>query len=345
MVHILGFILFSFFVTSVLLVPFINLLYKIRFQRQKQKTVDIFEVRTPIFDKLHSHKIGTPVGGGALIIFVVTILYVLVISLAPLLGFEMTANYPYKKEIQVMLFTFLAFGALGLYDDLRKTFDLKRTKFWGLRFRHKFLIQWILAIFIAWLLYSQLEIDIVHISFFDQVLNLGWLYIPLAAFVIVSFSNAVNISDGLDGLASGLLVICLIAFLIMSRSILDTTVSIFLGLWIGALIAFLYFNTWPARIWLGDVGALSFGATLAVIGLLLGKTVALAIIGGAFVIEAASSLLQILSKQIRGKKLFEVAPLHLWLQAKGWEEPKIVFRFWLAQTMLAIFGLWLSFFG
>lgn len=343
MVQILGLILLSFFVISVLLVPFINFLYRIKFQRQRQQTRDIFEARTPIFDKLHGHKIGTPQGGGALIIFVVTLLYLLAVFLAPIFGIVQTAVYPFKKEVQILLFTFLSFAALGAYDDLRKTLGLKRAKFWGLRFRYKFLIQWILALLIAWLLYSQLGIDIVNIRFFD-VVNLGVLYIPFAAFVIVSFANAVNIADGLDGLAAGLLVISLIAFLAISSSILDTTLSMFLGLWIGALIAFLYFNIWPARVWLGDVGSLSFGATLAVCGLLLGKPIALAVIGGIFVVEVTSSLLQILSKKLRGKKIFEVAPIHLWLQHKGWEEPKIVFRFWLAQIMFAIFGLWLSFF-
>lgn len=193
------------------------------------------------------------------------------------------------------------------------------------------------------MLYFDLGIKIVNIRFFD-VFNLGVLYIPFAAFTIVSFANAVNIADGLDGLATGLMLISLAAFLVMSGSILDTTLSTFLGLWIGALIAFLYFNVWPARIWLGDVGALSFGATLAVSGLLLGKPLALVLIGGIFVVEVGSSLLQLLSKSLRKKKVFEVAPIHLWLQNKGWQEPKIVFRFWLAQIILAIFGLWLSFF-
>jgi len=343
MVQILGLILLSFFVISILLVPYINILYKIKFIRQKQKTKDLFEARTPIFDKLHAHKAGTPVGGGALIIFVVTFLYLLIFYLFPYLGITRTSVYPYKKEIEVLLFTFLSFGALGLIDDLRKTLGFKRTKFWGLRFRFKFIAQWILAIIIASMLYFSLGISILNIRFFD-IFNLGIFYIPFAAFIIVSFTNAVNISDGLDGLAAGLLVICLIAFLVLSASILDSTLSIFLGLWIGALIAFLYFNVWPARIILGDVGALSFGATLAVAGLLLGKPLGLAIIGGVFVLEVASSLIQILSKKIRKKRVFEVAPLHLWVQHKGWQEPKIVFRFWLAQVIFAIFGLWLSFF-
>lgn len=338
---ILGLILLSFITISILLVPFINLLYRIKFQRQNQKTRNIFLERTPIFDRLHSHKAGTPVGGGALIILVVTIIYLVLINLWPILGIERTAVYPFKKEAQLILFAFLSFGALGLYDDLRKTFGFQKTTFWGLRFRHKFIAQLIFALIIASLMYFDLGISVVNIRYFD-FFDLGIFYIPFAMFVIISFANAVNIADGLDGLASGLMVICLMAFLVISSTIIDTTVSTFLGLLIGSLIAFLYFNIWPARIWLGDVGALSLGAVLAVCGLLLGKPLALVIIGGVFVIEVASSLLQILSKKFRGKKLFEVAPLHLWFQNKGWPESKVVFRFWLAQIILALFGVWIS---
>lgn len=342
MVQILALVLLSFFAVSILLVPFINLLYKIKFTRQKQKTRDMFEARAVIFDQLHAHKQGTPVGGGALIIVVVTVLYLAVNYLAPLFGIPRTSIYPFKQEVNVILVTFLSFGLLGLYDDLRKTFGFKRVKFWGLRFRVKFIAQWALALVISSMLYFALGIDIINITFFD-VFNLGLFYIPFAAFTIVAFANAVNISDGLDGLASGLLLICLAALLVMSSSILDTNLSVFLGLLSGSLIAFLYFNIWPARIMLGDVGAMSFGATLAVAGLLLGKPLGLAIIGGMFIVEVSSSLIQILSKKIRKKKVFEVAPLHLWLQHKGWGEPKIVFRFWLAQIIFAVFGLWLSF--
>lgn len=335
--------LFSFFVISILLVPYINLLYQIKFQRQKQKTRDIFEERTPIFDKLHDHKKGTPLGGGALIIFVVSVIFLAVTNLSPILGIERTSLYPFQKEVQILLFTFLSFGLLGLYDDARKTFGFNKSKFWGLRFRYKFILQWLLAILVSVMIYYQLGLDFINIRFLD-FFQLGLWYIPFSAFTIVSFANAVNISDGLDGLAAGLLLICLIAFLVISKSILDTTLSTFLGIWIGAIIAFLYFNIWPARIWLGDVGALSFGATLAVIGLILGKPIALAVIGGVFVVEVASSLVQILSKKFRKKKFFPVAPIHIYFQQIGWEEPKIVLRFWLAQSIFAILGLWLSFF-
>lgn len=340
MKEILGWTLLSFLTTSILLVPYINFLYKIRFQRQVQKTVDVFEKPTPIFDRLHRWKAGTPVGGGLLIVLVVSLLTLGLILFIQFSGEKIKSAYPFEKEIFILLFTFLSFALLGLYDDIRKTFGLAK-KFWGISFRYKFLIQWVFALFIAYYLYQFLGIDILNIprlGFFD----LGWVYVPFAAFVIVSFTNAVNITDGLDGLAAGLLIICLLVFLVISRTALDTSLSIFIGLWIGALIAVLYFNIFPARIWLGDVGALSFGATLAVIGLLLGKIIALTVIGGIFVVEVSSSAVQLLSKQLRGKKVFEVAPIHLWFQNRGWEEPKVVMRFWLAGAIFAIFGLWLA---
>ncbi|HUS51983.1 MAG TPA: hypothetical protein VMX77_00790 [Candidatus Bathyarchaeia archaeon] len=341
MALILGLLIFSFIFTSVLIIPFINLLYHLKFLRQKQKTKDCLGLRTKIFDKLHSHKVGTPVGGGLLVIVVVSLLYVLFFPLISFLGVYITTAYPIKDELNILFFSFLSFGLLGLYDDLMKFFGFSRTGFFGLRFRHKFVIQWILGFIIGLLLWQNLGIDFVHIPFWG-IVNLGVWYVPFAAFVVVTFTNAFNITDGLDGLSCGLLMICLFAFWILSASILDTTLSIFLALWLGSLIAFLYFNVFPARIWLGDVGALSFGATLAVVGLLIGKIVAVGVIGGIFMAEGASSFFQILSKSLLKKKLFTVAPAHLWLQNRGWEEPKVVARAWLAGIILALFGLWLA---
>ncbi len=337
----LGLLIFSFIVTSVLLLPFIKLLYKAKMTRKKQKTKDFQDKPTPIFDRFHQHKAGTPVGGGFLIVVVVSLLFALLFPLGKYLGVFVTHVYPINEEINVIFFTFLSFALLGLYDDILKFFNFQKTGFFGLRMRHKFVIQWILGLIISLLLYQNLKIDIFYIPFVG-VFKLGWLYIPLSTLVIVSFANAVNITDGLDGLASGVLMICLFAFWVLSASILDTPLSFFLALWLGSLIAFLYFNVYPARVWLGDVGALSFGATLAVVGLLLGKVMGLVVIGGIFIAEIASSLLQVLSKKFRKKKIFPVSPLHLWLQLRGWEEPKIVTRAWLAGIMLAIFGVWLA---
>jgi phospho-N-acetylmuramoyl-pentapeptide-transferase len=133
-----------------------------------------------------------------------------------------------------------------------------------------------------------------------------------------------------------------LAFIAISASSLDTPLSSFIALWIGALIAFLYFNVWPARLFLGDAGTMSFGAMLALIGLLTGSIVALVVIGGIFVLEIASSLIQILGWKFLKRPIFPLAPLHHSFLARGWEEPKIVMRAWLAGIMLAIFGLWLA---
>lgn len=339
----LGLVIFSFLITSVLVVPFINVLYKLKFYRRVQKTTDSEGNRTKIFDKFNNMKAGTPVGGGLLIIVVTFILYLLLYPLLNIMGIQITSAYcQVKEELNVLFFTFISFGILGLYDDIMKFFGFEKTGFFGLRIRHKFLIQWILAFVVALLMYFNLQIDIIYVPFFG-VLKLGPFFIPLAASIVVSFTNAFNITDGLDGLASGLLMIALFSFWLLARSALDTPLSVFLAIWIGAIVAFLYFNVFPARIILGDVGALSFGATMAVVGLLIGKVFAFVVIGGIFIIEFGSSFIQILSKKFLKKKAFTVAPFHLWLQNIGWEEPKIVMRAWLAGIILALIGLWFAY--
>jgi phospho-N-acetylmuramoyl-pentapeptide-transferase len=341
MVILLGLLLFSWLVSSILYIPFIRVLYRLRMQRLHQKTLDAFDKHTPIFDSFHEKKAGTPVGGGLLIIAVTTILFPLAVLLMRYFWLPITAVYPIASEIKILLFTFVSFGALGLLDDIKKTFGKISSSFFGLRLRHKLLLEILLAGIISFWLIYDLKIDIFYVPIFG-VMRLGWWYIPFATLVIISFANAFNITDGLDGLASGLLMVALAAFWIISASILDTPLSVFIAIWLGSLIAFLYFNIFPARIFLGDVGALSFGATMAVVGLILGKAPALVVIGGVFVIEVASSLVQLLSKNFLHKKAFSVAPFHLWLQYNGWPEPKIVMRMWVVSIILAIFGLWIA---
>ena len=337
----LGLILISFAATSAAIVPFINLLYRLKFTRRPQKTRDFLGKRTQIFDRFHRQKAGTPLGAGILLIVLIGIFFTTAFFLSKATGVYITSVFPITGELNVIFFTLFSFGLLGFFDDFKKIFNLEGKGVFGLRLRDKFLFQWLLAFIIAFLLYYQLGISIINIPFWG-VLDLGVGYIPLAAFIIVAFTNAFNITDGLDGLACGLLLICLIAFCFLSFQIFDTPLTILTSVWIGVLIAFLYFNVYPARVFLGDTGAMAFGALMAVVGLMLGKIIALAFIGGIFILEVGSSLLQMLSKAWRGKKLFRAAPLHLWLQDRGWEEPKIVMRAWLAQLVLAIFGLWLA---
>jgi len=338
---LLGVLLLSWFTHSVLFIPFIRLLYQLKFQRLAQVTLDAFNKRTPFFDKFHRHKAGTPVGGGLLIIATTTLLFPIVLLLMYYFWIPVTAVYPLREEVKILLFTFISFGFLGLLDDVKKTFGWTKNGFFGLRLRHKLLLEVALASIIGFWLVNDLKISIFHIPYMG-VIHLGWWYIPFAVFVITAFANAFNITDGLDGLSSGVLVIALFAFWVLSASILDTVLSTFLALWIGGVLAFLYFNVLPSRLFLGDVGALSFGATFAVVGLILGKTPALVVIGAIFVLEVASSLVQLLSRSLRGKKAFTATPLHLWLQVKGWQESKIVMRFWIAAIVFALFGLWLG---
>ncbi len=340
MVFLLGLVLFSWLTASLLYIPFIRLLYIWRMQRLKQETRDAFNKRTPIFDRFHQKKAGTPVGGGLLIILLTTLFFPLTLALMRYFWLPVTAVYPIGSEIKILLFTFLSFGALGLLDDVKKTFGYS-SKFFGLRLRHKLILEIIIAAVISFWLILDLKIDIFYVPFLG-VFRLGWWYLPFSTFVIIAFANAFNITDGLDGLASGILMIGLGAFWFISGSILDTPLSIFLAIWLGSLIAFLYFNIYPARIFLGDVGALSFGATMAVVGLILGKAPALVVIGGVFVVEVASSLIQLTWKKFFNRKAFVVAPFHLWLQYKGWPEPKIVMRLWVISVIFALFGLWIA---
>jgi phospho-N-acetylmuramoyl-pentapeptide-transferase len=245
-----------------------------------------------------------------------------------------------------VFFTFISFGLLGLLDDLIKIFGkgrVGRFGVWvGMSRLPKFGLQFALAAFIGWWMYAKMGIQILHLPFMDGVINLGAWYIPFAVSIIIFFTNAFNFTDGLDGLAPGLLVFYLFAYIILVLTSLDTPLFIFIAFWLGSILSFLYFNVYPARLFLGDAGALSFGAMIAVIGLLMGNPVALFIIGGIFVIEAASSAIQILGWKILNRRIFPMAPIHHAFLAMGWEEPKIVMRAWLAGIILAIFGLWLA---
>src|SRR3989344_3895818 len=268
----LGLVLFSFSIASILIVPFIDLLYRLRVIRGKEAPK---KGKVPLFDKLHDIKAGTPVGGGILLIAVVSILFAVLFPIASHMGVYIRSSYNFRHELFIIFFTLISYGLLGLSDDLLKIFGKPRPGTLGLWFGLgrgvKFGLQWVLALFIGWVLNQKMGISILHIPLFDNIFDLGVWFIPFSAFVIVSFVNAFNITDGLDGLSSGLLMICLMAFGAISAANLDTPLSFFIALWIGVLLAFLYFNVYPARVMLGDSGALSFGAMLALIGLLTGS--------------------------------------------------------------------------
>jgi phospho-N-acetylmuramoyl-pentapeptide-transferase len=264
----------------------------------------------------------------------------LVSTMLHMVGAQVSSIYPLKNEMTVIFAAFILFGLLGLYDDVVKFFGSSHKKV-GITWRAKLIAQLLLGAGIGWYLKDAMGITIVNVPFFG-VWDMGWMFIPFSAFVITAYSNAVNITDGLDGLAGGLLMIALFSIIVISAGVLDTPIALFIALWLGGLLAFLYFNSFPARLTMGDVGALSFGATLAVISLLLGKVIAITIICGLFVLELSTSGVQMLGKRFLHRKLLPISPFHLWLQTLGWEESKIVTRAWLAGIILAVFGLWLA---
>lgn len=336
MIHLLGLVLISFLVTSFLLVPFIDLLFHLKKKYGKKdlkKKSGSLDSDTPIHNQiLRGKDIETPVGGGILLI---------VILIALSLAYGAFFRVRHMEEFGILILTLVSFGLIGIFDDIKKIFSVFSGKYSGIRARYLLLLQIVFATLISVLLYFVVGLNNIYVPLIGNVV-LGFWYIPLAVFAIVSFANAYNISDGLDGLSTGLLLICLVAFLVLAHSFFDLTLSIFVGLWMGELIAYLYFNVFPARIYLGDAGSFGFGATLAVVGLLTGKLIALGFIGGVYVVIVASSLIQILSKRILKRKLYPVSPIHMYFKYIGWEEPKIVMRFWLAGAIFAVFGLWLA---
>lgn len=336
MIELLGLLLFSFVVTAIFMVPFIDFLYFLKRRYKKPIAKGYDDSTTPIHNQLlHKKEVSTPVGGGILVLIILAVLS---------LGYSFFHEFIISQDIIILIFTLSSFGVIGLFDDINHIITALSGKYHGLQGRYILLFQVIFALLIATALYLVLGFNNLYISHFGN-LYIGPLYIPLAAFLIVAFSNAYNISDGLDGLSSGLLIICLFALLGLASANLHLDLARFLGLWIGAMFAYLYFNIYPARIYLGDAGAFAFGATFAVVGLLTGKILALAVIGGVYVLIVSSSFLQIFWKRFFGRKLFPVAPLHMLLLYIGWEEPKVVMRLWLAQALFAILGLWLALFS
>ncbi len=325
----LGILLFSFVITAILIIPFIDFLFRLQLVHRSK------------FSKDESvEKLGTPIGGGVLLVVIICALFSFLYPILSRLGLYITSLYPIKEELNVIFFTFISFALVGLYDDIAKIFSFKPAKFLGLNVGIKTAVQVILSFIVSQLLYSNLAISIINIPFFG-VLDLGWWFVPFSALIILFFTRGFDVADGLDGLASGVLLICLLAFWSISFSYLDTAISVFIALWIGSLIAFLYFNVYPARIWLGNSGSLAFGSTLAVVGLLLGKTGALLVVGGFFIISAVVQGLQLISIRVFNRKLLPTSPIH-YLLLKKWPEPKVVMRLWIISAIFAVLGLWLA---
>lgn len=289
----------------------------------------------------HKNKAGTPTMGGILIIFTA--------SLSTLLWSDLANPY-----IWLALLTFLGFGAVGFWDDYTK---IKCCQNKGLTARKKFLAQ-IAVGTVVMILLVQLPAYSTHLSvpiFKDVNPDLGWLYIPFAVIVMVGASNAVNLTDGLDGLAItpvAVGAICLGVYMYLTGTAAFSKhlflphipgvgeVTVFCAAFVGAAIGFLWFNAYPAQVFMGDVGSLSLGGTLGFMAVLCKQELLLVIIGGLFVVETLSVILQVgYFKFTKGKRILRMAPLHHHFELKGLPESKIIIRFWIVSAMLAMLAL------
>ena len=290
----------------------------------------------------HLAKAGTPTMGGALILVAVAV--------ATLLWADLTNRY-----VWVVLLVTLAFGAIGWVDDYKKLV-LKNSD--GLSARNKIFWQSLVALSVSVFLYltaiTPAETSLIVPFFKDIAINLGWFYVALSYFVIVGTSNAVNLTDGLDGLAILPTVLIAGALAVFAYATGNVKFSVYLGIpyirdaaeivvfcgaLVGAGLGFLWFNAYPAMVFMGDVGALALGAALGIVAVLVRQELVFMVMAGVFVVETLSVILQVASYKLTGRRIFHMAPLHHHFELKGWPEPRVIVRFWIITVILVLVGL------
>jgi len=292
-----------------------------------------------IFRSMHLKKEGTPSMGGLLIWGSVTMVIVFSRILAYFGIIEQSLVN--RGQTYLPLFTLVTVGLLGFIDDY---LNAKGGGNKGITAKVKMVWLTLFSLFGAWWFYYKLEYNSIHIPRLGDF-QIGWLYIPLFILVIISSANAVNITDGLDGLAGGLLMIAFGSFGAIAYIKGLFLLAAFCGVVCGSLVAFLWFNVPPAAYFMGDTGSLSLGATLGVIAMMTNSVAVLPLIGGIFVIETLSVIIQITSKKFFKRKVFLVAPIHHHFEKLGWPEHTIVMRFWIAGMILALLGLIIGIIG
>lgn len=280
----------------------------------------------------HAVKMGTPTMGGIMFI-APTVLLTLLMNTANVLGVEGIG-----RSILVPLIVMVSYGILGAVDDWEGIRGKRRGE--GMTARAKFLGQMVLAFGTAYVLKYMLQAPDLYLPGVNIELSIGIWYIPIAAFIIVAESNAINFTDGLDGLAGLIAATAFAAYGIIASLQGQPFVARFCFILVGALFGFLWFNVHPAELFMGDSGSLSLGATLAVVALMTGHWALLPLIGIVPLSEALSSSLQIIYfKLTKGKRLFKMAPLHLHFELLGWSETQVVQRFWLIGLLAAMVGV------
>jgi len=290
----------------------------------------------------HHEKAGTPTMGGTLILVAITI--------STLLWADLENRY-----IWTVLFVTLTYGIIGFIDDYRKVMQGNSD---GLSAKTKIFWQSVIALSVGVFLYTTAELPAETqfiVPFFKNIMiDMGWFYIPVTYFVVVGSSNAVNLTDGLDGLAimpTVMVAAALGIFAYLSGHInfsdylaipylpQSGELIVFCAALVGSGLGFLWFNAYPAMVFMGDVGALALGAALGILAILVRQEIVLMIMGGVFVVETISVIIQVASFKMRGKRVFLMAPIHHHYELKGWPEPRIIVRFWIITVILVLIGL------
>lgn len=330
LVHIFILSVIAFLLSMALTPIYTFFAYRYRFWK-KQRSTSTDGKKLEVFTKLHAMKFrrNIPTMAGVIAVVAITIVTLL-------LNLD-------RAQTWLPLAALAGGAVVGLLDDVINIRGLGGGVA-GLRSWVKFLLITGIGLILGWFFYSKLGIDSFHVPYFGE-LSISWLIVPLFAFAVVATGNAVNISDGLDGLAGGLLSISFVTFGVIALLQGNVLLAGFCFTVVGALLSYLWFNIYPARFFMGDVGSFAFGVTLGVVAMLTNTLLLLPVIGLLFVVEAGSSLIQIGSKKLFGRKVFISAPIHHHLEAKGWPETKVTMRFWVIACVMAFLGFILALTG
>lgn len=331
----------AFFVALMITPAWTKFLYKYKMGKQIRTDTAFKSLHTeggPIAAKLHQAKEGTPTMGGVIMWATVTILTVGFWLLAVYFdGFWGRVNF-FSRGQTWLPFGIMIFGALlGALDDY---FGILRVgpKGGGLRMSHRILLYVLAGAIGAWWFYFKLDFNSINIPFLGDFF-LGWWYLPFFIFIIVATAFSANETDGLDGLAAGIFLTMFGAYAVIAFDQGRMDLVIFISAIMGSLIAFLWFNIYPAKFFMGDTGSMSLGVTIGVVAMLTNTPLLLIPIASIFIIESGSVILQLISKKIRGKKIFLSTPIHHHFEALGWHETQVTMRFWMINAIGAIIGL------
>lgn len=297
------------------------------------------EASAPIYSSMHKVKEGTPTMGGIIVwttpfLFALFFAYLALIFRDPVIQ---QLNFFTRAQVLLPLGALVASALVGAVDDI---LNIKRLGPFGggLHMRHRVMLYTIIAGVGAWWFYFKLGWDVLHVPFLGDF-NIGILYIPFFIFVIVATAFSVNEADGLDGLAGGTLLAAFASFGAIAFIQGKYDLAAFCAIIIGALLAFLWFNIYPAKFFMGDTGSMSLGVTLGIVAMLTNTALLLPIICFLYVIETGSVIVQTASKKLFKKKLFLSTPFHHHLEARGWKEPTIVMRFWVIAGVTSVVGV------